>query len=56
MLYKVKIIGFTRTTQIFFSGVTRRTATSVGTAAPSPSAQIEMESQNIKIQMKLSRE
>ena len=37
------------------AGVTRRTVTSVGTAAPSLSAQIEMESPNIKIQMKLSR-
>ena len=54
MLYKVKIFGLTQNTQIFFAGVTRRTATSVGTAAPSPSAQIEMESPNIKIQMKLS--
>ena len=55
MLYKVKIVGFTQNTQIVFAGVTRRTATSVGTATPSPSARIETETPNIKIQMKLSR-
>ena len=38
MLYKVRIIEFTQNTQIFLAGVTRRTAMSVGTAAPSPSA------------------
>ena len=55
MLYKVKEIGFTQNTQIFFAGVTRRTATSVGTAAPSPSARRRRDIQHTNIRMPLLR-
>ena len=55
MLYKVKIVGFTQTTQIFFAGVIRRTAMSVGTAAPSLSARRRRDTLHTNIRMPLLR-
>ena len=55
MLYKVRINGFTQNTQTFFAGVIRRTATSVGTAAPSLSAPRRRDTLHTNIRMPLLR-